>query len=170
MRFPAFATRGAASTVLVLACLGGLPPAALAQDLPGGVQLGVSAQQLQETVPALRRVPRPAHLAGGLVGAWSGPPVEMAGVALTPTFFFADGQLRRIEYLASPARAGAFDALVAWGRAAWGPELASEAPEGAYATWTHDGIDAYLQRTGSAQRPQVRLVVKQRVVKDDSQL
>jgi hypothetical protein len=170
MRFPARASRGAWSAVLVLAGLGALAPAARAQDLPAGVTLGMTAQQLQQTVPALTHVARPAHLAGGLLGSWSGPAVEVVGVALVPTFFFADGRLRRVEYLAAPPQADAFAALVAWGRAAWGPELASAGPEGAYAAWTHGDIDAYLQRTGSAQRPQVRLVVKQRVEKDAGEL
>jgi hypothetical protein len=167
MRFPVFAIRGAVSAMLFLACLGS---SAFAQDLPGGLQLGMSLPQLQQAVPALRRVPNPAHLAGHLVGSWSGPAIELGGVTLIPTFFFADAQLRRIEYLAMPSGSDAFDALLTWGRRAWGSELASEGPEGAYATWTQGDTDAYLQRTGGAARPQVRLVVKQRVTKDAGEL
>jgi hypothetical protein len=153
-----------------LACFSLMVSTAHAQVLPGAAELGMTVQQLQQAVP-LRAVPHPAHLAGGLAGSWSGPAIVLAGVALTPTFFFAEGQLRRIEYLAFPdADAQGYDALLAWGRAAWGPELASEGPEGTYATWSSDTLDAYLQRTGDAHRPQLRLVVKRHMGKDAGEL
>ena len=145
--------------------------AAHAQALPGAVELGMTVQQLQQAVPGLRGVAHPAHLAGGLVGSWSGPVTVLAGVALAPTYFFAEGQLRRIESLASSdADAQAYDALLAWGRTAWGPELASAGPEGTYATWSSDLLDAYLQRTEDARRPQLRLVVKLHAGKDAGEL
>lgn len=148
-----------------------LPAFAQAQALPGGVQLGMTVPQLQQAVSALRPVARPARLAGGLVGGWSGPVVDVAGVALVPTFFFAEAQLRRIEYLAAgDDGAAGFDALLAWGRAAWGAELAARNPEGAYASWSSDELDVYLQLAQAAQRPQLRLVIKRRVLKDASEL
>lgn len=153
------------------ACLALLLPAAHARELPGGVQLGMSAQQLKQAVPALQPARHPARLAGGLVGSWSGAAIEVEGLALAPTFYMAEGQLRRIEYLAGPdAGPQAFDALLRWGRAAFGPEAASEGPEGQYAAWSDDALDVYLQRTGGSQPAQVRLVVKQRVVKDGGEL
>jgi hypothetical protein len=159
------------SRFICVPCLAILSAAAHAQPLPGGGELGMDAHQLREAVPALKPVPRPSRLAGGLVGGYAGAAVEVAGVALTPTFFFAEGQLRRVEYLASPgADAASFDALLAWGRAAWGPELASQSPEGAYATWASGDVDAYLQQTLSTPRAQVRLVVRRRIVKDGDQL
>ncbi len=147
-------------------------PATLhAQDLPAGVALGMTVQQLKQAVAGLAPVPRPARLAGGLVGSWVGPPLQLAGVDLTPTYFFAQGQLRRVDYLAADRQsATAFDALLAWARAAWGQELASQAPEGAYASWTQGELDAYLQQTSVAGRPQVRLVIKRRVLKDAGEL
>lgn len=146
-----------------------LPAAAHAQNLPGGAQLGMTAQQLREAVPALESVARPAHMSGGLAGNWRGPAVEVAGVRLVPTFFFADAQLRRVEYVASPA-AGAFGALLAWGRATWGTELASQEREGAYATWARGDVDAYLQQTHAPQHMQVRLVIRRSALKDASEL
>lgn len=138
-----------------------------AQALPDGATLGMTEPQLQAAIPGLRHVPRPARLAGGLVGRFSGEAVRIADITLTPTFFIADGQVRRIEYLAAPGSApAAFDALVAWGRAAWGAELASQSPEGDYATWSRDDVDAYVQRTRGAAGPQVRLVLKAVVAKD----
>ena len=151
--------------------MGLLCAAAHAQTLPGGVQLGMSLQQLQQAVPALKPVAHPARLAGGLIGGWSAPAFPLSGVALTPVFFFADAQLRRVEYLASSNDgAAAFEALLAWGRSVWGPELASQEPEGAYATWANEEVDAYLQRAIAPQRPRVRLVIKRRLVKDGSDL
>jgi hypothetical protein len=157
--------------VVATACIGLFSVAAHAQTLPGGVQLGMTLQQLQQTVPALKPVAHPARLAGGLIGSWSGSAIQVAGVALTPTFFLADAHLRRVEYLASWSDgARAFDALLIWGRAAWGPELASQNPEGAYATWTNGEVDAYLQRTSAPQGSRVRLVIKRRLVKDGGEL
>ena len=142
-----------------------------AQALPGGATLGMSAGQLQQAVPALRAVPHPARLAGGLVGRWAGPPVRLAGVELAPTFFFADDQLQRVEYVATPGDVErGFEALLAWGRAAWGAELSSQGPEGNYANWTAADTDVYLQQAASARGVQLRLVVKRRILKDASEL
>jgi hypothetical protein len=168
MRIPGLAIPRPWRAALLSACLGLLACAAGAQALPGGVALGMSPQELRQAQPVLVPVRHPPRLAGGLVGKWSGPGVDVAGVALAPTFFFADEQLERVEYLAlAGAGAQAFDALLAWGRTAWGPELASRGPEGDYATWTTDALDVYLQHAGAGQ---VRLVIKRHVEKDASEL
>lgn len=146
------------------------PLAARAETLPGGVALDMTVAQLQQAQPDLKRVPRPARLAGGLVGRWSGSTVEVAGVSLTPTFFLAEGELRRVEYLARESGPAVFAALLEWARGKWGAELAASAPEGAYASWTNPDLDAYLQLASAASGAQVRLVVKQRVVKDAGEL
>ncbi|MDB5958089.1 hypothetical protein [Ramlibacter sp.] len=145
--------------------------AADAQFLPGGAQLGMNAQQLREAVPALQRVPRPVHMAGGLAGNWRGPALEIAGVPLAPTFFFADGELRRVEYVADArSAANAYESLLAWGRASWGPELASQGTEGTYAAWTTGQVQAYLQQSSGTSRAQLRLVVKLLAGRDGSEL
>lgn len=171
MRYPLPVFPGPWPAALATACIGLLPAAAHAQTLPGGVQLGMTVQQLQQTVPALKPVAHPQRLAGGLAGSWSGPAIQVAGVALTPTFFLAGAHLRRVEYLAASSDgARAFDSLLVWGRAAWGPELASQDPEGAYAAWSNGAVDAYLQQAIAPQGPRVRLVIKRRLVKDGSEL
>ena len=160
-----------ASRVAAFACAALLAGAAQAQALPGGGVLGMSQGQLQQAVPALRHVAHPARLAGGIVGRWAGPAVRLAGVELEPTYFFADDQLQRVEYLALPADGRqAFEALLAWGRTAWGAELSSQGPEGSYANWSADDTDIYLQQSASPRGAQVRLVVKRRVLKDASEL
>lgn len=148
-------------------CLLPLSLSVHAQALPGGAQLGMNVPQLQQAVPGLKPVPHPVRMTGGLVGSWSAPAVDVAGAQLTPTFFFAAGELQRIEYLAADGT-GVFDTLLGWGRTTWGQELASQSPEGSYATWSAPDLDAYLQQTTSPQR--VRLVVKRRVAKDASEL
>lgn len=155
---------------LLAACGLSFAGPACAQDMPGGARLGMTAEQLQQAVPAVAKVARPVRMQGGLAGSWSAPPVAIAGTAFVPTFFFAGGQLRRIEYLASPGdAAAAFDAVRAWGRAQWGPELVSESPEASYATWTGEAMDAVLQATNAPQRD-LRLVIRRRVAKDGSEL
>ena len=154
-----------------LACLATLLASAQAQDLPDAVQLGMTRQQLRQAVPGLKPVHRPVRLAGGLAGSWTGPAAVLAGVAMAPTYFFAEGELRRIEYLAPPdADAQAYDALLSWGRRTRGPELASQGPEGAYATWSSDATEVYLQRTSGARGPQLRLVIEAAAGKDASEL
>jgi len=148
-----------------------LAVAAHAQALPGGAQLGMNAQQLRDVVPGLARVPRPVRMAGGLVGSWRGPAVDIAGVLLAPTYFLAEGELRRVEYVAdADTAANGYESLLAWGRSLWGPELASQGSEGAYAAWTGDKLQAYLQLAGGGQRSQLRLVVKLRSTRDASEL
>jgi hypothetical protein len=105
--------------------------AAQAQAAPGGVQLGMTMEQLQQIVPGLHAVSPSRHAPRGLAASWSTSALEFAGVPLTGSFVMADGQVQRIEYLAEPA---AHDALLQWGRAAFGPEMASTGPEGQYAS------------------------------------
>ena len=152
---------------LVLATLACVAAAAHAQSLPGAVTLGMSVPQLQQARPTLKHVAHPARLAGGLVGSWSDASLSVAGVVLTPTFFFAEGRLERIEYLARDGGAANYATLLAWGRNTWGAELASTAPEGSYATWSSGDTDAYLQL---AHGEQLRLVVKHRALKDAGEL
>ena len=152
---------------LVLAALACVAAAAHAQSLPGDVTLGMTVPELQQARPTLKHVAHPARLAGGLVGSWSDASVPVAGVAFTPTFFFAEGRLERIEYLARDGGAANYATLLAWGRRTWGAELASTAPEGSYATWAIGDTDAYLQL---AHGEQLRLIVKHRALKDAGEL
>src|SRR6478609_7145632 len=142
-----------------------------AQSLPDGVELGMTVAQLQQAVGTLKPVPHPIRMAGGLIGSWTSQPVAIAGVEVAPTYFFAGGQLRRVEYLASsPVDEMSYDAVLAWARGQWGAELSSQSPEGAYATWAQGEVDVYLQRVGSTQPGQLRLVIKRRVLKNASEL
>ncbi|WP_369654839.1 hypothetical protein [Variovorax sp. V213] len=146
-----------------------------AQALPPGVRLGMTSDELQAAMPAVHRVQRPQRLAGGLLGSWQAAPVSVAGLAFEPTFFFAGSQLRRVEFVASAQAlpdggAAAFAELVRWGRGAFGSELASNDPGTAYAAWTSEAADVYLQHVRDVRRASLRLVYKARQVRDGSEL
>lgn len=142
-----------------------------AEPLPPGIALGMNASQLREAVPGLFRVARPARLAGGLVGRFSAPDIPIAGESLAPTFYFVGEELQRVEYVEAPPMPDrSFEALLAWGRAQWGQELASSSPEALYATWTREDMNVYLQRTLPPMQPSVRLVFRRIIAKDASEL
>ncbi|MDM0069548.1 hypothetical protein [Variovorax sp. J31P207] len=146
-----------------------------AQALPPGVRLGMSADELQAALPSAERVQRPQRLAGGLAGAWRAAPTQLAGLSFEPVFFFAGGQLRRVEWVAATAAApdlgaAAFAEIVAWGRQSFGPELGSNDPGSASAAWVQGDCDVYAQRISDPHHASVRLVYKARQLKDASEL
>jgi hypothetical protein len=146
-----------------------------AQALPPGVRLGMTVGELHAALPAAERVQRPQRLGGGLLGSWRAAPVEMAGLAFEPTFFFAASELRRVEYVATTqalpdSGAAAFAAIVQWGRGVFGNELASRDPGSAYAAWVSNDTDVYVQQVSDPRRASVRLVYKARQLRDGSEL
>lgn len=152
-----------------------IAPVAQAQALPAGVHFGMTINELQAVQPEVQRVTKPQHLAGGLTGNWHGAPVVVAGLPFDLTFFFADSQLRRVEFLASTEprthlNATAFDALVAWGRSTFGPELGSSDPGGKYAAWVSGDVDVYAQSAIGPHQASVRLVYKEQQRKDGQSL
>jgi len=160
----------------IAAALLGAAGASQAQALPPGVHLGMTADALQAMLPGLERVLRPQRLAGGLAGSWHAEPAMVAGLSFEPTFYFAGGQLRRVEWVAAAQAApdlgaAAFAEIVAWGRGAFGPELASSDPGSAYAAWVQGDTDVYAQHVvGDPRRASVRIVYKARQIKDASEL
>ncbi len=162
--------------IRALGALGLLAAGALhAQALPSGVHFGMTAEELQATLPGVERVQHPQHLAGGLAGSWRAPATMVAGLLFEPVYFFAGSQLRRVEWVASADAlpdlgAAAFARIVAWGRSNFGPELASSDPGSAYAAWVQGDTDVYAQRTSDPRRTSVRLVYKERQLKDASEL
>ncbi len=135
---------------------------------------------LRAALPTVERVARPVRIPGGaagtLVGSWRGEPAQIAGLAFEPTFYFAGSRLRRVEWASEPAAEGdrgaaAYSALLGWGRERFGTEMASRDPGSQLASWVIDGTDVYAQRIDDPRRaPSVRLVYKQRQLKDASQL
>jgi hypothetical protein len=168
--------------ILISASLALFIGAAGAQDLPPGVRLGMTADELRAAVPETARIARPQRLAGGLTGNWRGPATRIAEVDFGSVFYFAGDRLKRVEYVATTATAGragtaddasmrdrgetAFAALVDWGRTRFGSEMRSNDPGSAYAAWAQGDTDIYAQRTFDAQSGTVRLVYRMRQLKD----
>lgn len=170
MRFPLFSGRWLIAPSLFLAVA-----SVHAQALPPGVRLGMSADELRAALPDVERVQRPQRLAGGLSGNWRAPPSVLAGLLFETTFFFAGGDLQRVESVAalqaeSDRGAAAFAQLLDWGRSSFGPEAGARDPGSAYASWVSGDTDIYLQHVDSPQRATVRLVYKARQRKDGSAL
>jgi hypothetical protein len=150
-----------------------------AQDLPSGVQLGMTTDELRTVLPEAERVARPQRLAGGLAGSWRGPSVRIADLDFAMVLFFAGNRLGRVEYVATvrpdstsaqdPGET-AFAALVEWGRVQFGGEMRSNDPGSAYATWVRGDADIYAQRTFGARAASVQLVYKLRQLKEGSSL
>ena len=163
-------------TLAAVALLAAAAGASHGQALPPGVRLGMTAAELQAALPGLERVQRPQRLAGGLAGNWRAAPAAIAGLSFEPVFYFGGGQLRRVEWVAATQAepdlgAAAFAEIVAWGRSAFGPELASNDPGSAYAAWVQGDTDVYAQRvTSDPRRASVRVVYKARQLKDASEL
>lgn len=135
----------------------------------------MTADELHAALPAAERVQRPQRMTGGLLGSWRAAPVQMAGLLFEPTFYFAASELRRVEFVATAQGAAdngaaAFGALVQWGRAAFGNELASRDPGSAYAAWVSNDTDVYVQQVSDPRHASVRLVYKARQLRDGSEL
>jgi hypothetical protein len=149
-----------------------LPVALHAQEMPAGVVLGMSAEELRRVVPPLEKVRRPQRMAGGLVGAWRSPDVQVLGLNGEQTFFFAHDRLDRVEFVGSapdePGNAQAFDRIVAWGRSLYGQEIAAADAGARYAEWTAGDTEVYAQYRGA--HAGVRLVYRLRADRDASQL
>ena len=158
----------------------GFAGALQAQELPPGVALGMTPDALQAALPTIERVARPVRIPGGaagtLVGSWRGQPVQIAGLPFEPTFYFAGSRLRRVEWAAEPTAEGdrgaaAYAELLDWGRERFGTAMSSRDPGSELASWVADDTDVYAQRIDDPRRmPSVRLVYKQRQLKDASQL
>lgn len=149
--------------------------AAHSQSLPPGIHLGMTAQELQAALPAAEPVSRPQRLSGGLLGSWRGEPAPIAGLMFKLTFYFADARLKRVEYDASAqglpdGGEAAFSALLKWGRGEFGNELTALDPGSTNVSWSSGEFDVLLQRTGDVHRASLRLIYKQRQLRDGSEL
>lgn len=174
--FHSLASLGGGSRILSLGAFAvATSIAAHAQALPPAVHMGMTAQELQAALPTTEPVPHPQRLSGGLLGSWRGERAPIAGLMFKPTYYFAAGRLKRIEYDATAqglpdGGEAAFSALLQWGRDAFGNELAALDPGSTYVSWSSSDLDVILQRTGDARRANLRLIYKQRVLRDASEL
>lgn len=140
-----------------------------AQPLPPGVQLGMGVDALRQAQPAAEPVRRPERLAGGLAGSWRLDHGQVAGVGGAQIFFFAAGQLRRVEFQVDAAGDAAFEQLLAWGRQQYGPERPAQDAVSRYAAWSSADTDIYLRLLTGA-RGGLSLVISARPPRDDRTL
>ena len=145
--------------------------AARAQGLPPGVMLGMSASDPRRALPQVQAVPRPPRTAGGLVGPRRSADVAVQGVTGQQDYYFAGGQLRRVEFVGSAAEgadnAQAFDRLVSWGRSVYGQEVGANDDPAQYAQWRVGDTQVYAEQ--STRPDNVRLVYTLVAARDDAQ-
>ena len=149
-----------------LLCLG---PNLGAQPLPAGVRLGMGVDELRQVQPSVERVRRPERLAGGLAGSWRLDHSELASLSGAQLFFFAGGQLRRVEFQVDEASDATFERLLAWGRQQYGTERPAQDAVSRYAAWSTVDTDIYLRLLTSS-RPGLSLVLSARPPRDDRTL
>ena len=164
--------RGLRLAVMSVMALVWLP--ASAQELPAGVRFGMGVDDLRTVLPTAEVVRRPERLAGGLAGTWRLADTQVAGLAGSQVFYFAAGQLRRVEFQADTGAvpdggAAAFDRLLAWGRERYGPERPAQDAVARIAGWSDAGQDLYL-RLATQPRASLKLVFSARPPRDDRQL
>ena len=109
-------------------------------------------------------------------GTWRAAPTLLAGLPFEPIFFFAGGQLRRVEWVAATAAAPDLGAAAFAEHRGLGPRAASDR---SWARTTRAAPmrpgsqgdpDIYAQRTSDARHASVRLVYKARQLKDAAAL
>lgn len=145
--------------------------------------LGMRREQLEPALPGARPVRSPRRLSSGALGSLRVPDVLLEGSHFEQTFYFAHQRLEQMDLVllspgAGPGAEGAVTqtqvALLQSLRARLGPELASFAfvPEALpdSASWVSAGADVMLFRSGSANHPGVRMVIRQRHLLDASEL
>lgn len=141
--------------------------------------LGMRREQLEPALPGAQPVRSPRRLSSGALGSLRVPDVLLEGRHFEQTFYFAHQQLEQMDLvLLSPGAEGAVTqtqvALLQSLRARLGPELASFAsvPEALpdSASWVSASADVMLFRSGTANHPTVRMVIRQRHLVDASEL
>jgi hypothetical protein len=171
-RWFSFITASSFAWAIAASISAAVPSALRAQEMPAGVVLGMSVDELRRAIPQLEQVRRPQRMAGGLVGTWHSLAVQVLGLSGEQVFFFAHERLERVEFVGGTrddsSNLAAFDRIVAWGRGVFGQEIAADDAGARYAEWTSGETEVYAQYGGS--HAGVRLVYKLRLEPDASQL
>jgi hypothetical protein len=169
---------GLLAAVAALAALAAAPSGALAQTLPPGVHLGMTADELQAAGLDLQRVRRPERMPGGALGVWSqAGQVGDDDMSFDVTYFMRGPVLDRVELVMTSAREGvaaSYERVVGVLRGQFGAELRSRSPAGTAvdetASWAAEGEDVAVYMTGAKDAAKVRVIYKRRTVKDASTL
>lgn len=143
--------------------------------------LGSSVLSVQASHPDAERPRAPRRSPSGAAGLLRIPVAFCEGYAFEQTFFFRDQQLTEVDMVwqgpeggGATTSAAAFTALVGGLRQRYGAELASAASTATTvmetASWVAGGRSITLFRSGRADHPVLRMVVRQRQVVDAGEL
>lgn len=172
------------SVWLAGACWLGACPAAWSQTvLENAALLGMSREQVAAATPDAQPVRAPRRLSSGALGLLRVPDALCEGAHFEQTLFFAQQKLAQMDLvLLNPASGPGSESAIAQVhetllqslRARLGPELAAfGAAPGApadSASWVAADADVMLFRSGRADHPSLRLVIKQRQLADAGEL
>lgn len=165
--------RSSLSAMLVVWC--GTCGAAQAQAvLDNAGLLGLSAGELAARLPAIQTVHSPRRLSSGALGSLRVADAVYDGLHFEQTLYLAHQKLQQTDLVLSNPEPGQVDALVQSLRARLGPELASSFSASdaviATASWVSGEADITLFHAAPPARPSGRLVIKQRQLRDASEL
>jgi hypothetical protein len=150
---------------------------ATAQTPWGNVNQGMTEAELQAALPAVQPLRRAIPGPHGLRGLWALPHTPVAGIPFDTTFYFRDRRLQQVEQLyintqpTCDARAS-YAALVNELSARYGKQLtANDSAAGGAgmnisSTWVTGDTDVVASIAESAARCSIRLIYRERVVKD----
>ncbi len=155
--------------------------AAHAQTPWPNVTHGMSEAEVQAALPAAQALRRPVSGPRGLRGLLVMPGTPVAGIPFDTTFFFRDRRLQLVEQLYISTQPGcdakpAFGALVAQLHGRYGQELtANDTAAGAgganvTSSWVAGDTDVVASIAESAARCSIRLIYRERVLKDADEL
>ncbi|MGA0571195.1 hypothetical protein ACO2Q9_10805 [Variovorax sp. VNK109] len=140
--------------------------------------MGMTEAELRSAVPGLERVRRPARAPNGAMGLWRQSHVAIDSWLVDQTFYLDAEGLRQIEWLVVPHdgrdSGSSFSGLVTGLRQQYGAELAARQSTPGFvqesASWVAGDMDVIVSRSGAPDQATVRMVWRQRVTRDASEL
>ncbi|CAN5546119.1 hypothetical protein BH11PSE7_BH11PSE7_29770 [soil metagenome] len=168
-------------TFLKAICLLALCSTAGAQTPWGNVNQGMSEAELQAALPDVQPLRRAVAGPHGLRGLWSLPHTPVVGVPFDTTFYFRDKRLQQVEQLFVNTQPGcdaraSYTALVNELSARYGKQLtandsaAGSAGMNISSSWVAGDTDVVASIAMSAARCSMRLIYRERAVKDADEL
>ncbi len=151
--------------------------------LENAALLGLDREQIAAALPDAQPVRSPRRLSSGALGSLRVADAPCEGAHFEQTLYFNHQKLAQMDLVllnpasgpgAEDAIAHVHEALLQSLRARLGPELAAfaAAPEtlADTASWVNADADVMLFRSGRAEHPSLRIVIKQRQVVDAGEL
>jgi hypothetical protein len=160
---------------LLFAMVCGLCTAAGAQGvLDNTALLGMTSNELASRLPAVQAVRPARRLSSGAIGSLRVADVLYEGLHFEQTLYLAHQKLQQTDLVMSSPAPDQVTALVQSLRTQLGPELASSfsTPDAVVATasWVSGDADVTLFYSAPPERPSVRLVIRQRQLRDAGEL